>query len=83
MTSIDISGNFFQNFFSQKSHSTSRISVCYYHEDYVYSAKKYECQVDEEKFFEFEIKKPGHYYILLSQVDDRIYQESLSKLCKN
>jgi hypothetical protein len=53
--------------------------VCYYHDEYVYSAKKFECKKKEPKYFEIEIKQGGHYYILLNQVDYRIYPDSMSK----
>ena len=55
----------------------SDFQICYYHDNYKYSALKVEkVQKTEDVFMEFEIRKSGEYYFSLNQINKRFFKKS-------
>ena len=55
----------------------SDFQVCYYHDNYKYSALMIEnIKKNENVFLQFNIDKPGKYYFSLNQVNKRFFEKS-------
>lgn len=51
----------------------SDVQICYYHDDYKYSAEKFTSERNETVFVKFTISEPGEYYFSANQKNRRFF----------
>lgn len=49
--------------------------ICFYHDDYIYSAQRYQTSSTKPTVIEFEIKRGGDYYFSINQVNRRFFRK--------
>ena len=54
----------------------SDCQICYYHDDYKYSAKTFESEPNESLYLQFEVEVEGTYYISVHQKSKRLFPKS-------
>ena len=54
----------------------SDVQICYFHDDYKYSAEKYKSKRHETVYLKFRLNTPGKYYFSLNQRNRRFYPKS-------
>ena len=50
--------------------------ICYYHDNYEYSAAMFQSNPHEEKYLTFDIGTPGNYYITVNQRTKRVFSKA-------
>lgn len=53
--------------------------ICYYHDDYIYSAQRYKTSSTKPTLVEFEIDTSGEYYFTINQINSRFFRKKDSK----
>lgn len=53
-----------------------KFQICYFHDDFCYSASKYELEKNEHAYFSFEVSEAGEYYLSLAQENRRFFKPS-------
>ena len=54
----------------------SDVQICYYHDNYKYSAEKYKTKRHETVYLKFRLNTPGQYYFSVNQRNRRFYAKS-------
>lgn len=54
--------------------------ICYFHDNYIHSAKKVRGAQDSPTLMQFSVTKPGFYYLTVHQPNSRAFRKEESKL---